>query len=179
MSHNRIFSPRFLALLPLLAVLIVGLACGGAEDTTTLQPTATPAPTPTPVDVAAIATGLQEVIKGSVEEALREQAGAADEPISREDLQRLVESAVEASVPPGTSPIEIQRMVQEAVEASAQPGLSRDEVADLVAQRSGGVRWRIANRRGGPVYHCHGRGDGNTSAGGRCHLRVGAALVCQ
>ena len=134
MSHNRIFNPRFLLLLPLLAVLIIGLACGGEDgETTTLQPTATPAPTPTPVDVAAIASGLQEVIKGSVEEALREQAGAADEPISPEDLQKLVEAAVEASVPPGTSPLEIQRMVQEAVEASAQPGLSRDEVADLVA----------------------------------------------
>ena len=134
MAHNKIFNPRFLVLLPLVAVLLIGLACGGAEDTTTTEPTATPAPTPTPVDVAAIASGLQEVIKGSVEEALKEQAGAADEPISPEDLQKLVESAVEASVPPGTSPIEIQRMVQEAVEASAQPGLSREEVADLVAQ---------------------------------------------
>ncbi len=137
MAYNRFFSPKFLVFLPLLVVLIVGLACGGDSEpvaTPTLQPTATP------VDVAAITQDLTAAIQGSIEEALKKQEGETDEPISPEELQQLVERAVEASVPPGTSPLEIQRMVREAVEASTQPGLSREEVAELGSQGSSGVR---------------------------------------
>ena len=35
MAHNRVLSPRFLVFLPLLAVLIIGLACGADEETPT------------------------------------------------------------------------------------------------------------------------------------------------
>lgn len=131
MAYNRFFSPKFLVLLPLLAVLMVGLACGGDSEpvaTPTLQPTATP------VDVAAITQALTAAIQGSIEEALKKQEGETDEPISPEELQQLVERAVEASVPPGTSPLEIQQMVQQAIEASSQPGLSTEDVASLIAQ---------------------------------------------
>ena len=129
MTHSWLLRPKFLIFIPLLMVLIIAVACGGADEETP-----TPQPTATPVDIAAITSGLQAVIQGSIEEALKSQAGAADEPISREDLQQLVERAVEASVPPGTSPLEIQRMVQQAIEESSGPELSREDVASLVAK---------------------------------------------
>ena len=127
----------------LLGLVIFGLvlvACGSDDATpapgatSTPAPTSTPQPTATPVDVGAIASGLQEALKQTVEQALAQQAGAADEPISQADLAALVQRAVEASVPEGTSPLQIRAMVEEAVKASAQEGLTKEDVASLVAE---------------------------------------------
>ena len=134
MARSRSLSPRFLIFLPLLAVLLIGLACGGTEETPAPQPTPTLAPTPTPVDVAAIASGLQEVIKGTVEEAMKEQQPAAESPISQEDLRRLVEQAIAATAPEEASPEDIRNMVAAAVAAAAQPGVTKEEVSELVAR---------------------------------------------
>ena len=127
----------------LLGLVIFGLvlvACGSDDATpapgatSTPAPTSTPQPTATPVDVGAIASGLQEALKQTVEQALAQQAGDAQEPITQQDLEALVQRAVEASVPEGTNPLEIRRMVEEAVKATAQEGLTREDVASLVAE---------------------------------------------
>ena len=64
MAHNRVLSPRFLVFLPLLAVLIIGLACGADEETPTPRPTATPVavatPTSLPLPTADAAFGWEQ-----------------------------------------------------------------------------------------------------------------------
>ena len=145
MSYKRFVSPRQLLILPLLALLIAAVACGGDDATpgpgatATPVPTYTPQPTATPVDVGAIASGLQEALKQTVEQALAQQAGDAQEPISQADLQALVQRAVEASVPEGTSPLQIRQMVEDAVKATAQEGFTREDVAGLVAEAVAGA----------------------------------------
>ena len=61
MSYRWLLNPRWLVFIPLLMVLVIGVACGGDEATSTPQPTATPVPaapaaTATPVPVAPAAT---------------------------------------------------------------------------------------------------------------------------
>ena len=145
MNYHRLLRPKYLILPALVALLIAAVACGGDDATpvpgatATPLPTSTPQPTATPVDVGAIASGLQEALKQTVEQALAQQAGDAQEPISQADLQALVQRAVEASVPEGTSPLEIRRMVEDAVKATAQEGLTREDVAGLVAEAVAGA----------------------------------------
>ena len=57
MSYRWLLNPKWLVFLPLLVVLVIGVACGGDEATSTPWPTATPvpvapSPTATPVPVA-------------------------------------------------------------------------------------------------------------------------------
>ena len=54
MSYHWLLNPRWLVFVPLLMVLVIGVACGGDEATSTPQPTATPLPaaTATPVPAA-------------------------------------------------------------------------------------------------------------------------------
>ena len=58
MAYRWLLSPKWLLFIPLLVVLVIGVACGGDEATSTPQPTATPVPQPTatPVPVAPAAT---------------------------------------------------------------------------------------------------------------------------
>jgi len=46
MAHSWLLKPRWLVLVPLLAVLVIAVACGGDEATPTAKPTATPATAP-------------------------------------------------------------------------------------------------------------------------------------
>ena len=44
MSYRWLLNPKWLVFIPLLVVLVIGVACGGDEATSTPQPTATPVP---------------------------------------------------------------------------------------------------------------------------------------
>jgi peptide/nickel transport system substrate-binding protein len=54
MTYRWLLNPKWLLFIPLLVVLVIGVACGGDDPTSTPQPTATPVPQPTatPVPVA-------------------------------------------------------------------------------------------------------------------------------
>ena len=47
MSYRWLLNPRWLLFIPVLVVLVIGVACGGDDATSTPQPTATPVPQPT------------------------------------------------------------------------------------------------------------------------------------
>ena len=111
-------------------LLLAILACGG-DDTPVLQATSTPQPTATPLDVGAIASGLQQTIKSSVDAALSGLTPA--EGPSASEINRIVEAAVTAAIPDTASAEEIQALVETAVAASTTPGLSAGEITSLVS----------------------------------------------
>ena len=104
------------------AVAIAAIACGS-------EPVVAPAPAPAQpaIDPAELSKLVQDAVKQSVPE---QQAGPA--PVSAQEIQSMVEAAVQAAAPEGASPEEISAMVQQAVAASAQPGASKEDIEELV-----------------------------------------------
>ncbi len=109
------------------AFAMATIACG--SEPAAPAPAPAPAPAQPAIDPAELSKLVQDAVKQSVPE---QQAGPA--PVSAQEIQRMVEAAVQAAAPEGASPEEISAMVQKAVEASAQPGVSKADVESLVTR---------------------------------------------
>ena len=105
--------------MPLVAVLLISVACG--EDSPT------PQPTPTPFDVAGLTTDLQK----SISEAIT--AIDVPEAVSEAQIRQLVEGAL-AQVPEGLSAADVQTIVDRAVTSSAAQAVDQEDVARAIAQ---------------------------------------------
>ena len=106
----------------IVAFAMAAIACGS-------QPVAAPAPAPAQpaIDAAELSKLVQDAVKQSVPEQ-----SAAPAPVSAAEIQRMVETAVNAAAPEGASPEEMSAMVRQAVEASSQPGASKEDIEELV-----------------------------------------------
>ncbi len=111
----------------ILAVMIAVIACGGGA--TPVPPT--PQPTPTPLDTGALRTIIQEAVSQSVSE----EASASS--VTDEQLQSMIETAIERSMADSGSmdltAEEVEEMVQSAVESAVAPGVTLEEVEAAVA----------------------------------------------
>jgi hypothetical protein len=115
----RTLKSGWVILLPLVAVLLISVACG--EDSPT------PQPTPTPFDVAGLTTDLQK----SISEAIT--AIDVPEAVSEAQIRQLVEGAL-AQVPEGLSAADVQTIVDRAVTSSAAQAVDQEDVARAIAQ---------------------------------------------
>ncbi len=108
----------------LLTLPLLLAACGSS-------PTATPQPTPTPFDTDSLRSMIQDAVSNSMPAETAEQA------ITEEQLQALVEQAVSASVEAsmtlGLTAEDVEELVQAAVESAMTPGVNLDEVEDAIA----------------------------------------------
>ena len=115
----RTLIPITPVLMILLLVPFLVTACGES-------PIVTPLPTPTPFNL--------DELKSLVKEAVSESAPVQQEsPLSQEELQRVVEDAVAASVEAGVSADEIEALVQSAVAAASGPNVTKGEVEQAIA----------------------------------------------
>ena len=115
----RTLKSEWVILLPVVAVLLISVACG--EDSPT------PQPTPTPFDVAGLTTDLQK----SISEAIT--AIDVPEAVSEAQIRQLVEGAL-AQVPEGLSAADVQTIVDRAVTSSAAQAVDQEDVARAIAQ---------------------------------------------
>ena len=119
----RLFNVKAsLFVIVIVAFAMAAIACGS-------QPVAAPAPAPAQpaIDPAELSKLVQDAVKQSVPEQ-----SAAPAPVSAAEIQRMVETAVNAAAPEGASPEEMSAMVRQAVEASSQPGASKEDIEELV-----------------------------------------------
>ena len=121
MKYRWLRNPAVVILTPLMLTLVLLVACGG-------DATATPRP---PAAPAAVDT---EALRSLVQDAVREATAGAQPAVSEQELARLVEQAVVASVPEGASLAEIQSLVEDAVAAAAAPGVTSDQIEGLVSR---------------------------------------------
>jgi peptide/nickel transport system substrate-binding protein len=120
---RRLFNVKAsLFVIVIVAFAMAAIACGS-------QPVAAPAPAPAQpaIDPAELSKLVQDAVKQSVPEQ-----SAAPAPVSAAEIQRMVETAVNAAAPEGASPEEMSAMVRQAVEASSQPGASKEDIEELV-----------------------------------------------
>ncbi len=120
---RRLFNVKALLFIFVIAAFaMAAIACGS-------QPVAAPAPAPAQpaIDAAELSKLVQDAVKQSVPEQ-----SAAPAPVSAAEIQRMVETAVNAAAPEGASPEEMSAMVRQAVEASSQPGASKEDIEELV-----------------------------------------------
>ena len=105
-------------------------AIGGCGSPATLVPP-TPQPTPTPLDTDALRTIIQEAVSQSV------SAEAPATSITQEQLQSMIEAAIEGSMADSggmdLTANEVEEMVQAAVESAVAPGVTLEEVEVAIA----------------------------------------------
>ena len=99
-----------------IVLLLVAFACGEAAT-----PTATPSQD--------IASSVQQAVQQVLADRPTQEGGP-----SSADIAELVQSAVTASVPEGTSPEQVQQMVEAAVAAAGGERMSQAELQAAVAQ---------------------------------------------
>jgi peptide/nickel transport system substrate-binding protein len=121
MFHRLFNAKASLFVIVIAAFAMAAIACGS-------QPAA---PAPAPAQPAIDAAELSKLVQDAVKQSVPEQS-AAPAPVSAAEIQRMVETAVNAAAPEGASPEEMSAMVRQAVEASSQPGASKEDIEELV-----------------------------------------------
>ena len=107
MAHRWILKPKWLVFLPVLAVLLIAVACGG-ED-------ATPAPTATPQPVLSAAD-----ISALVAQAVADATAGQQQPLSASEIEQIVANAAAGQEDPLTAS-EIEAIVKAAIPPTAAP----------------------------------------------------------
>ena len=114
----------------ILSIVLIAAACGGDD---------TPAPAASPaIDTAALSALVQEAVKGAV------PTGPA--PLSEQEIQKAVETAVAAATPQGATADDIAALVREAVSAipAPAPGVTRSEVESAIASAVVGIQTGVS-----------------------------------
>ena len=129
--RSMVCSPKFLAVFPLILVLLLGVACGGDAATpppaATAAPTSTPQPTPTPqptLDFAALA----QQFGSQVQRDIASQIAGIEFPegLTAEDVQAIVAAAI-SNIPEGLTPEDVQAIVTQAI-SQIPEGLTAEQM---------------------------------------------------
>lgn len=122
-------------ILLLVGLAIFGLFIAACGDDATPAPTSTPQPTATPIDVGAITSTIQQTIQQSVSEAVKGiEIDTGPDPLSRQEIQGLVQTAVAAAVPETASKDEIETLVRSVVTAATAAAATREDVEGLISE---------------------------------------------
>ena len=123
MTYLWRLNPKWLVFLPVLAILLIAVACGG-ED-------ATPAPTATPQSVLSAAE-----ISALVAQAVAEASAGQQQPLTASEIEAIVANATAGQQDPLTAS-EIEAIVANAT-AGQQDPLTASEIEAIVANATAG-----------------------------------------